>query len=74
MSCFALTDYAENCLVKSIGKPYLPAASGAPKAYDRKNNVQSFNQAKFRCEMDGATLVMPKTATDIEDLKDHACE
>ena len=60
-------------------KHYQPAASGAPKAYDRKNPRQSFSAAEGRCGQDQdddhtATLIMPKTAADIEDIKEFTRE
>ena len=69
--CSVFTGYADNCIVKPLSRLYKPAASGAPKAYDRLNLLKPFDFAKGRCEQDGATLVMPKTAADIEDIKEY---
>ena len=50
---------------------YVPAASGAAKAYKKKRMGRKFVDAVEKCAEDGATLVMPKTVQDLNDIKEY---
>ena len=49
---------------------YEQAASGADKAYMKKDGYGNFMEALETCQADGAHLVMLKTEQDVEDIRD----
>ena len=61
---------ADNCIVKTP-QHFTPAASGAAKAYDLKDIVETFINAVDLCANSNAkaTLMLPKTTVDLEDIE-----
>ena len=53
---------------------YVPAASGAAKTYKKLTPEMDFTEAQDACGQDDATLVMPKTVQDLNDIKKYGCK
>ena len=50
---------------------YALAASGAAKAYKKLTPTMEFTEAQYACDQDGATLYMPKTVQDLNDINEY---
>ena len=50
---------------------YKPARSGARKAYKMMSDEMKYEEAKRTCEAENATMVMPKSVDDLNDIKGY---
>ena len=62
--------YAFTACPSKYPSGYIPAASGAPKAYKMLyGRRMNFADAKRACYNEGSVLAMPRTEQDISDIK-----